>query len=292
MATNPYFSNNAAFNGKGYQPQQYEGQNTGILEASSAGRAATSVNYTEQLEAAYNAPAVHGPGFEGRMTYDDVVVKTSTLLGIGVSVAAVVWFLTPLEMLWPVAVAGAIIGLVLSLIISFKKTVSVPLILAYAVAEGVFLGGISKAFETLFEGIVIQAVLATVVTFAVTLALYKSGKVRATPKFKRMFLIGAVAYLAFCLVNLGIMIFAGTEGGFGLRSDVEVGGIPLGIIIGIFAVGLAVMSLVIDFDYIQRGVEGGLSARYSWAAAFGLMVTLVWLYIEFLRILAILASRR
>lgn len=292
MASNPYFNNNAAFNGKGMQPQQFQGQNTGVLEASSAGRAATDAQYAQQLEAAFNQPAVHGPGFEGRMTYDDVVVKTSTLLGIGVSVAALVWFLTPLEMLRPVAIIGAVLGLVFALIVSFKKTVSVPLIIAYAVAEGVFLGGISKVFETLFPGIVIQAVLATVVTFGVTLALYKSGKIRATPKLKRGFIIALVAYLAFSLVNLGVMIFSGTEGGFGLRSDVEIGGIPLGIIVGLVAVGLAVISLIIDFDYVQRGVEAGLSARYSWAAAFGLMVTLVWLYIEFLRILAILASRR
>ena len=164
------------------------------------------------------------------------------------------------------------------------------LILAYAAAEGVFLGGISSYFNAQWDGIVLQAVLATVATFAVCLALFRSGKVRVTPKFTRWLMVAMGGYAVFCLVNLAL-VWTGTMDGFGLRSNVTVLGIPLGVIIGIVAVGMAAASLIVDFDSIQRGVAKGIAKRYAWAAAFGLLVTLVWLYIEFLRILAILRGR-
>jgi uncharacterized YccA/Bax inhibitor family protein len=185
---------------------------------------------------------------------------------------------------------GAIAGLVLGLVNAFRCNPSPALIVAYTVAQGLFLGGISLAFGSMTVGnggsvtdIVFQAVLATVATFAAALFLFKSGKVRVTPKFTRWLLIAMVGYLAFSLVNVVLVLF-GVLDGWGMRG----GG--WGIAIGLIAVGLAAASLIVDFDSIKRGVEAGVPAKFAWSAAFGLMVTLIWLYLEFLRLFAILQS--
>src|SRR5690625_510176 len=240
----------------------------------------------DQLQQMYHAPDAT-PLDTGRMTYHHVIARTSALLGIIIAVGAVTWFTVP-----ELFMVGAIAGLVLGLINAFRKEPSKPLIIAYAVAEGVLLGGISAFFEAMWPGIVFQAVLATVATFAVTLILYTNRVIRVTSKMRRFFMIALLGYLAFSLINFGLMLFAGSNfGAFGLRS-VEVnipilGTVPLGVIVGLLAVFLATMSLLVDFDAIERGVEQGVPERYGWTAAFGLTVTLVWLYLELLRLIAI-----
>lgn len=236
------------------------------------------------LESMYSAPSATTADTK-RLTYDDVIVKTGGLLALLVVVAAATWQLAP--QIWPL---GMIVGLVLGLVNSFKRNPSPLLITLYTVAQGVFLGGISLAFQNMtFDGqnasnVVLQAVLATFATFAAALFLYKSGRVRVTPKFTRWLLIGLVGYLAFSFLNL-ILVWTNVLDGWGMRGG------PIGIIVGLVAVGLAAASLIMDFDSIKRGVEQGVPARYAWAAAFGLMVTLIWLYLEFLRLLAILQGR-
>lgn len=232
------------------------------------------------LEHAYTAPAAT-PRDTGRMTYDDVIVRTAGMLVVLVAAGAATWVLAP-GLLW----VGMIVGLVLGLVNAFKREPSVPLIMAYAVAQGVFLGGLSAVLETAYPGIAVQAVLATAATFAVTLALFRSGKVRATPRGRRIVLVAVAGYLLFSLVNVGLVWFGGMDG-WGLRS-VTVAGIPLGVVIGVFAVGLAAYMLVLDFDTVQRGVTQGVPTRFAWKVGFGLVVTLVWLYLEFLRLFAIL----
>ncbi len=151
----------------------------------------------------------------------------------------------------------------------------------YTLAQGVFLGGLSKMYESFYDGIVLQAVLATISVFAVSLFLFKSGKVRVTPKFTRMLLIGMGGYLLFSIVNL-VLVWTGVLEGWGMRGG------AMGIGIGLIAVGLAAMSLVMDFDAASVGVKNGIPKKYAWSAAFGLMVTLIWLYVELLRLIAIL----
>ncbi|WP_324650695.1 Bax inhibitor-1/YccA family protein [Georgenia sp. H159] len=236
------------------------------------------------LEYAYQQPAA-GPVHTGRLTYDDVIIKTGGLLALVVAMGAVNWFV--LGGNYIATFGGLVVGLVLGLVNAFKREPSPALIAGYAAAEGLFLGGISMVFESLYPGIVLQAVLATGATFVASLLLFTSGAVRVTPKLTRFVLIALVGYALFSLVNLGIMLFGSNDAAFGLRSSVEIMGIPLGVIIGIFAVGLAAICLIMDFDAIKRGVEAGAPARYAWSAAFGLLVTLVWLYLEFLRLLAI-----
>ena len=268
---NPAFSRNAAFSEKG-----------GVAVATPT---------AEELAAHYNQPSANAVETD-RMTVEDTIVKSAISFVILLAGAAIGWMTYPtLPWLWGVA---ALVGFVLALVNIFKREPSAPLILAYAAAQGVFIGGISLLFESLYPGIVVQAVVATLVVVGVTLALFASGKVRATPKMTKIFLVAIVAYGVFSLVNLGLMLFNApiAGGAFGIRSTVEIFGIPLGVPLGILVVLLAAYSLVLDFDGIQRGVRNGAPRKYSWTAAFGLMVTIVWLYLEILRLLAIVMGRR
>lgn len=239
---------------------------------------------SDNLEHAYGLPAA-GPAQTGRLTYDDVIMKTAVVLGTIVLFGAFAWIapsaLGMPGIQTPLMIIGLLGGLVLGLVNAFKREPNPGLILAYAAFEGLFLGAISAVFEARYDGIVIQAVLATVATFTAVLLLFKSGKVRNSPKFQKIVLTALVGYAIFSLINL-VLVMTGVMDGWGLRSG------PLGILIGVAAVVLAAATLVIDFDGIQKGVLRGAPAKYAWQAAFGLAVTLVWMYLEFLRLLAIL----
>lgn len=299
--SNPYFSNSKIFGEQRSAVNPYPGRGGARTQAQPQGgpwgnqpipggaQATAAPGYEQQfagVEQSFYGPAA-GSAQTGRLTYDDVIMKTAGVLAVVVGVAVAAWFVVPPEMMLPAMILGAIGGFVLGLVNAFKREPSPALILGYAALEGVFLGMISGFFETLWPGIVVQAVLATFITFGVTLALFKSGKVRVTPKFTKVLMIGMISYGIFCLVNLGVMWFTDMGGAFGMRS-MEIFGLPIGVVIGAVAVLLAAMSLVMDFDSIKRGVEAGAPRKFAWAAAFGITVTLIWLYIEFLRILAIL----
>ena len=237
----------------------------------------------DQLRNMYDRPSADKVDTD-RMSYEDTIVKTLLAFGVLVVGAVAGWNLPPV--VW---IAGALIGFVLAMVNTFKKKPSPALVLAYAFFEGLFVGGISGYYNAAFDGIVTQAVFGTLGVFAVTLLLFTSGKVRATPKATRFFLVAIVGYMAFSLVNVVLMLTGVTQSAFGLLG-VTLFGIPLGVLIGIFVVVMAAYSLVLDFDRIKTGVERGAPRVYAWTAAFGLIVTLVWLYLEILRILAILAS--
>lgn len=269
-SSNPAFSRNPAFSAQGPQTT-------------------TPVLSGDELQQMYNAPSA-GAQDTDRMTYEDTIAKTALCFAILVVAAVAGWVLTPGIPFLPIL--GAIVGLVLGLVNTFKKEPSPGLILGYAAAEGIFVGGISYVFEGAFGGgLVLQAVLATLVVVGVTLALFKSGKVRASKKATKVFLIAMVGYMVFSLVNVGMMMFGGTTGAFGLNS-MQIGntGIPLGVVIGLLAVVMAAYSLVLDFDFIQRGVNNRAPRKFGWSGAFGIMVTVVWLYVELLRLFAILRN--
>jgi uncharacterized YccA/Bax inhibitor family protein len=234
----------------------------------------------EQLQQMYNQPAA-GPADTGRMTFDDVIVKTALCLG-AVIVGAAVTLTVGLGLASLLMIVGALGGFVLALVNTFKKQPSPALILAYAALEGLFLGGLTRILDTQYPGVGLQAVVGTLSVFAVTLLLFKSGKVRATPKAMRFFMIAIAGYALFSLVNLVMMLTGVTQEPFGLRSGI------VGVLIGVFAIGLAAFSLIMDFTSIEAGVRSGAPQRFSWTAAFGLTVTLVWLYVEIIRLLAIL----
>lgn len=278
--TNPVFNNTAVFRDPRSRGRGQGARNGGLLQRDTAPTAGYDA---ATLEGMYNAPTATTVQ-TGRMTYDDVIVKAGGLLAVVVVTAALTWVLVPPALLFPAMIGGALIGFVLGLVNSFKSNPSPALILAYGAAEGVFIGAISYVYSGLYAGIVLQAVLATMATFVACLVLFRSGKVRVTPKFTRWLMVAMVGYLIFSLVNVMLMVFnVGGEGMFGpLRGGF------LGVLVGLFAVGLAAAMLIVDFDAIKRGVEQGAPAKFAWTAAFGLVVTLVWMYLEFLRLIAIL----
>lgn len=257
QSRNPVFNRSDAFTRRGY----------------ASGTNAPPAMTPGQLEDMYNGPSATGID-TGRMTMDDVVIKTGLMFAVLLPLAAVNFFLQNTLLTF----GGLIAGLVLGLVISFKQSTNAGLILTYAGLEGLFVGGISGVYEEFHDGIVAQAVLGTLAVFSVALFAYKSGRVRATPKFQRGVMIAMGGYFVFCLVNLGIVLF----------TDNNLRGGWLGIGIGLFAITLAAAMLILDFDFAEQGVKNGLPERYSWLAAFGLVVTLVWLYIEFLRLISIL----
>ncbi|WP_419705531.1 Bax inhibitor-1/YccA family membrane protein [Promicromonospora sp. NFX87] len=234
------------------------------------------------LDAMYQSPSATTADTK-RMTYDDVIIKTGGLLALLVVVAAATWTLVPRPMLGVVMIVGLIGGLVLGLVNAFKRNPSPALIVAYTVFEGAFLGAISLMYNQIADGAVWQAVLGTASVFAVSLFLFRSGKVRVTPKFTRWLMFALLGYALFSLINF-VLLMTGVLDGFGMRNG------PIGVIVGLVAVGLAAASLIVDFDSIKRGVEAGVPAKMAWAAAFGLLVTLIWLYLELLRLVTIISS--
>jgi uncharacterized YccA/Bax inhibitor family protein len=293
-------SANPAFNNPAFQdPRKTQGATVGGQTAYTP-PPAVDVATQAQIEGAFAAPPA-GARETGRMTIEDTVWKTVGLFAILVvtSVVGWVWSMStvtgpnssPTALPW---IIGALGGFVLAMVISFSKKVRPPLIFAYAALEGLFVGSISAFFEYLFPGIVVQATLATLSVVGVTLALFASGKVRASKRATKIWMIAMIGYLVFALLNVVLMMFGAfsgpdSAGMFGMYS-VKVFGIPLGILIGVFVVLMAAYSLVLDFDMIQQGVRNGAPRQYGWIGGFGIMVTVVWLYIEVLRILAIARS--
>ncbi|MCX6497710.1 MAG: Bax inhibitor-1/YccA family protein [Arthrobacter sp.] len=265
--------------GQGYGQPQYG-------QAQAGWNPAQQAMSNEQLQDLYNRPAA-GPADAGRMTFDDVIMKTAACL-FAVVAGAAVTLVVAQGLASMLMIVGALGGFVLALVNTFKKQPSPALILAYAALEGLFLGGLTRILDGMFPGVGLQAVIGTLSVFAVTLVLFKSGKVRATPKAMRFFMIAIIGYAVFSVINLVMMWTGAVQSPFGLRSSVEIFGIPLGVFIGLLAIGLAAFSLIMDFTSIEAGVRSGAPQRFSWTAAFGLTVTLVWLYVEIIRLLAIL----
>ena len=265
----------------GQQYGQAPGRAPGQVMDAQGGWMAQQQNMThDQLQQMYNQPAA-GPAETGRMTFDDVIIKTAACLGVLVAGAAVTLFVSmPLASL--LMIVGALGGFVLALVNTFKTQPSPALILAYAALEGLFLGGLTRILDALYPGVGLQAVVGTLSVFTVTLLLFKSGKVRATPKAMKFFMIAMIGYALFSVVNLVMMMTGLQTEMFGLRSG------WIGVAVGVLAIGLAAFSLIMDFTSIEAGVRSGAPERFSWTAAFGLTVTLVWLYVEIIRLLAIL----
>jgi uncharacterized YccA/Bax inhibitor family protein len=230
------------------------------------------------LAAAYNAPSATAYD-TGRLTYDDVIVKTAGLLGVIVVAGALAWAFAP-----GLSLPFCLIAFVIGMICAFKRKPVPVLIVLYSVFEGAALGGLSRYFEQAARGIVIQAVLATVAVFAVVLLAFKSGKVRATSKLSKIVLCAMGGYVLFGLINLGLS-WAGVINPLWERT-VTIGGVPLGVVISIVAVLLGAYSFVMDFDYIRTGVQAGIPRQYAWSGAFGIVTTLIWLYLEFLRLIS------
>lgn len=222
-------------------------------------------------------------GDERPLTIDDVVTKTAITGGV----ALVAGILTALSGLYALALPAFLVGIVLSFALCFKpEWAKAPLVLLYSLCMGVALGALTGALElsgTNFRGIGFQAIVGTAGVFFGMLVVYKTGAVRVTPKFTKWLTGALIGVVVLMLANLVVSFF--TTGGLGLRD-----GSPLAYLFSIVCIGVASFSLLLDFDQADRAIRGGAPARFAWYIAFGLMTTLVWLYIEILRLLSYIRS--
>jgi len=234
-------------------------------------------------DSTFNTYAVAG---EETMTIKGTVNKSFILIALVFSTALLSWdFITKLDGGIIYVIASAVIALIVGLITSFKPTWAPYTAPAYALFEGVFLGAISGFIDSMYPGIAIQAVLLTCGTFLCLLLAYRSGLIKATENFK----LGIVAATgAIGLIYLASFLL----GFFGIQIPYIHGNGIFGIIFSLVVVVIAALNLVLDFDFIEQGAERGAPKYMEWYASYGLLVTLVWLYIEILKLLMKLASRR
>lgn len=225
---------------------------------------------------AYGRSGVEIPTLTGsQLTIAGTMNRTLALFGVMLLTAAVAW-VTPLGGLFWLA---GLVGFGLAMWASFSKKVRPTVIMLYAVAQGIFLSGLSQIFETAYPGIVQNAVLATTVTAGVMFVAYRQRWVKVTARFRSFMMFAILGYLAFALVNLGFVFFTGGGGVFSSS---------FGWLVALFGVGLASFTLLLDFADIETAANVGVPVEYEWRFAFGLMVSIVWMYTEILRLLAIL----
>lgn len=231
-----------------------------------------------QLEEMYAAPAA-SPAQTGRMTIDDVVTRTGITLTT-VAVGAVLgWVALPDN--YGLAVGAALIAFVLAMVQAFKRTPVPALILGYAAFEGVFLGALSRIYNEAWQGAPVQAVLGTMAVFAGMLVAYRARIIRVTARYQRIGMAVAIGFVLAMVVNLLFAAFGGSDT-LGLRTG------ALGIVFCLLGIGLGAFFLSLDFKRVEDGIRGGAPRQESWLAAFGLTLSLVWIYLELLRLIAIL----
>ncbi len=231
-------------------------------------------------------------GSSEAMSLNGTVNKTALLLVVTLAAAMFTWAQTAAAIaagnpgaIMPWVLGGAIGGFVVALVTVFKKQWAPVTAPAYAVLEGLFLGAVSAMFELRYPGIVMQAVGLTFGTLAALLLAYRSGLIKATENFKLGVVAATGGIMLLYLVNIGMRLF-GFEG-MGFIHE----GSTIGILFSVGVVIVAALNLVLDFDFIENGVEQGAPKYMEWYAAFGLLVTLIWLYLEILRLLSKLQSR-
>lgn len=274
--SNPVFRNLPKQEGGGY--------------ATFGSRTAGTAQVTQQFGQSQYAPAepYRTAATQRAMTIDDVVTKTGITLGV-LSVAAIIsYFMVNNDagLAAPFVIGGGLVGLVLVLVATFGRKMDSPaLVLAYAAAEGVFLGALSFMFTDITFGgaggstLIAQAVLGTFGVFFGMLIVYKTGAIRVTPRLTRMIVGGLIGVLVLMLGNLVASFF--TAGGLGLRD-----GGTIAIIFSLVCIGLAAFSFLLDFDAADQLIRAQAPEKAAWGVAFGLTVTLVWLYVEILRLLS------
>jgi hypothetical protein len=234
------------------------------------------------------APITDGPvspwSSGGTMTVGGTATATGVLMVLLLGAATYGWLNTDVnpsgQMNLPMlSIVGIIVGFICAIVVAFKPALARILGPIYAIGEGVFLGSISRAYNELYDGIVVQAVGATLAVFAVMLFLYKSRIIKVTDRFRRIIIMATLGLMVFYMVSFAISLFGGSVSFLHSSS-------LLGVGFSVFAAGLAAMNLALDFDLIERGVKNQWPKQMEWFCAFGLLITLVWLYLELLRLLA------
>lgn len=218
----------------------------------------------------------------GRMTIDDVITKTATLMLVLVAAAGLTWLLLPLQLMLPVVIIGSLVTVVTVWMVALRRELPVAGVFVYAAVEGVVLGAFSKLFEYLYPGIVLQAVVGTVISAFVVLGAYRYLNVRVRGRFAQIVTVSIIAYAVFALLSLVLSMFGVSTGAFAIGGSAG----PLAWLMAGIGVVLSAASLLMDFDAIENGVRIGAPEKESWRGAFGLITSLVWMYTELLRILS------
>ena len=242
--------------------------------------------YDQYGQQGFGAPQAH-PGDDMRpMTIDDIVTKTTMTLGLLSVVGVIAFYLSStMGLTLPLLLVGGIGGLVVVLIATFgRKMDSAPLTLAYGALEGLFVGAATFLFTADLQGGAVlgavgSAILGTVGVFAGMLVVYKTGAIRVTPKFTRFMTAAIVGVLFAALGSIVLSLFTG-------GSNPLYDGGPIAIGFCLLCIGLAAFSFLMDFDNADRLVRAGAPAKMAWGVALGLTVTLVWLYVEILRLMS------
>jgi uncharacterized YccA/Bax inhibitor family protein len=251
---------------------------------------------------AYQPPISDGPISTWRpkvMTVNGTIGKTAVLFALLLLSAAAGWANTGApevverngELVYnytipTLAWVGMFVGVGLVFLLMFKPHLAKFIAPAYAIAQGFFLGALSKMYETFYDGIVVQAAGATIAVFGVMLFLYRARIIKVTERFRTIVVSATIGIMVFYGVCFLIQLFAGSDSVSFLSSPSL-----LGIAFSVFVAGIAAMNLALDFDFIERGSKMGLDKGFEWYGAFALLVTIVWLYLEMLRLLAKLRSR-
>jgi uncharacterized YccA/Bax inhibitor family protein len=209
------------------------------------------------------------------MTVGGTGIKILGLFSLLLTGAFVAWNVPAVQALM---IPAALVGLGLAVWISFSKKIRPAAVMAYAVVQGIFIGTISSFFESQYEGIVMNAVIGTLTTAGAMFTAYSMGWIKVTARFTRVMTFAIIGYAGFALVNLLVGLFTNSSGIYGTG---------FGWLAGLVGVGLAAFTLNLDFEDISQGAATGLPREYEWKAAFGLLVTMVWLYLEILRLLSI-----
>ncbi|MET0930111.1 MAG: Bax inhibitor-1/YccA family protein [Aeromicrobium sp.] len=274
QSNNPIFTRNSEFNGRG-----------GAVQTDPS-----------QWQVDLNGSPTHTERGTGRMTIDSVVEKTAITLGLVIAAAAVAWVLigeivtengltddSAVQTAYVLTLVGGLGGFALVMVNAFKKVTSPPLVIGYAVLEGLFVGAFSKLITTFVSAdssIIFGAVLGTFAAVGGTLAAYKFFNIQVGAKFRKIVIASLLGFVAVSLLSMIMSFFGSGLGvnGFG----------PVGFVFAILGLVLGVFMLILDFDFVEKGIEAGLPEVESWQAALGLTVTIVWIYTNILRILAII----
>jgi uncharacterized YccA/Bax inhibitor family protein len=210
-----------------------------------------------------------------KMTIGGTGIKILGLFSLLLAGAFVAWNVPAVQGLM---LPAALVGVGLALWISFSKKIRPAAVMTYAVVQGVFIGSISSFFEAAYPGIVINAVIGTLTTAGAMFTAYSMGWIKVTARFTRVMTFAIIGYAGFALVNLLVGLFTNSAGVYST---------PFAWLAGLVGVGLAAFTLNLDFEDISQGAANGLPREYEWKASFGLLVTMIWLYVEILRLLSI-----
>jgi uncharacterized YccA/Bax inhibitor family protein len=287
-SSNPVFSRRGFTRGNdyaGFGTQGAQGVTGGVPQGGNPHAQAPRNPYdqpqpltAEGMEQMYAAPAA-GPAQTGRMTIDDVVTRTAMTLGT-VAVGAFLGWVVLSDNIG-LAYGAALVAFVLAMIQAFKRRPVPALILGYAAFEGIFLGVLSRFYNEAWQGAPVQAVLGTMAVFAGMLVAYRARIIRVTARYQRIGLAVAIGFVLAMVVNLLFAAF-GSADGLGLRTG------PLGIVFCLLGIALGAFFLSLDFKQVEDGIRGGAPRQESWLAAFGLTLSLVWIYLQLLQLVAIL----